>query len=79
MTRKNLDTRAYPRSTPSEIEQIQKSALRRRMQMLPGKGPIEPEKEESVSHFKGEGEAIVLGPVRKPIPQAHKDENDDPD
>ena len=49
------------------------------MQMLPGKGPIEPEKEESVSHFKGEGEAIVLGPVRKPIPQAHKDENDDPD
>ena len=31
--------------------------------MLPGEGPAEPDKEDAVSHFKGDGDPIALGPV----------------
>tara|TARA_X000001316_G_scaffold4633_1_gene1041 strand:+ start:120 stop:371 length:252 start_codon:yes stop_codon:yes gene_type:complete len=63
MTRKTLETAAHPRTTLGEANQIDRAAKRRREQMLPGEGPAEPDKEDAVSHFKGDGDPIALGPV----------------
>ncbi|MEP0314975.1 MAG: hypothetical protein ABJL57_15140 [Hyphomonas sp.] len=77
MTRKTLDHLAYPRTTAKEAEEIQQSADRRRAQMVPGKGPAEPPKEDPVSHFKGDDEPVVLGAPTDRLPEMTEDPTED--
>jgi hypothetical protein len=77
MTRKTLDHLGYPRTTAKEAEEIQQAAERRREQMIPGHGPVEPSKDEPVSHFKGDDEPVVLGPRPDKAPVDAEDSSDD--
>ena len=69
MPRKTLDHLGYPRTTAKEAEGIRQAAERRRVQMLPNAGPIEPSREEPVSHFKGQDTPIMLGPQPDALPE----------
>ena len=77
MTRKTLDHLAYPRTTAKEAEEIQQSADRRRAQMVPGKGPVEPPKEDPVSHYKGDDEPVALGARPEQLPEMIEDSTED--
>lgn len=78
MPRKTLDHLGYPRTTSEEAEHIRHAADRRRAQMLPGNGPIEPDGSDPVSHFKGEDARIALGPRPDPLPRSAEN-NDAPE
>ncbi len=77
MTRKTLDHLGYPRTTAKEAEEIQQSADRRRAQMVPGKGPVEPPKEDPVSHYKGDDEPVALGARPEQLPEMIEDSTED--
>ena len=77
MTRKTLDHLGYPRTTAKEAEEIQQSADRRRAQMVPGKGPVEPPKEDPVSHYKGDDEPVALGARPEQLPEMTEDSTED--
>ena len=77
MTRKTLDHLGYPRTTAKEAEEIQQSADRRRAQMVPGKGPVEPPKEDPVSHYKGDDEPVALGARPEQLPERIEDSTED--
>ncbi|WP_291076670.1 hypothetical protein [Hyphomonas sp.] len=70
MPRKTLDHLGYPRTTAGEAHAIREAADRRRAQMLPGNGPASAEREPEVSHYKGEGEPVALGPRPDDLPVA---------
>lgn len=61
MKRKTLPMLALPRSSKQFAKQALFSARRRRLQMLPGHGPVEPDREERVAHYEGPEEDVVLG------------------
>jgi len=77
MTRKTLDHLGYPRTTAKEAEEIQQSAERRRAQMVPGNGPVEPPKEDPVSHYKGDDEPVSLGARPEQLPEMTADPTED--
>ena len=61
MKRETLPMLALPRSSLQFAQQALYSARRRRLQMLPGHGPVEPDREEQIAHYLGPEDEAVLG------------------